>query len=374
MQRDHSSVLAITLGRFRRRLRVIAFVRYVTVAIAIALGLVDMVMVTRSADSVALVFATSILLATIAAFGFAVLRTPSLAATAAIVDRSCGLQDRTRSAWEFSTAHDPMSRLLVTDAAAHLEAVPAHRLALDVPAWATALIVLACATTALLFLPAVRSASSTTSMVDSSSRSTGRPGSTIANGERRGGQGLERTTTPDAGNTVADNQGTAPRAEPSSASNDASDAAGRRENGAADRGAEADRTNATTRDVARSQDPGASPTTPSPGAASRGGSEAAPREGARGPAVPSSAASASAPGFTAHAQASNTTAHGGINSGALAQSASQNATVSSPPDARRTAAYAAAYDRAESATPIEHVPAAYRAYVRAYFLAVRPGQ
>jgi hypothetical protein len=67
-------------------------------------------------------------------------------------------------------------------------------------------------------------------------------------------------------------------------------------------------------------------------------------------------------------------AGGGVRDGALVAGGSRQAQAALPASTdRRTATYAEAYARAEAAVPAERVPADLRSYVRAYFLAIRPG-
>lgn len=367
---DSNAVLGAALRRFRRRLRLVAFVRYVPVASAIALGLVNVLVIARPDIGVdPAVWAGSLVLAIVSAYGLAVLRTPSLSATARIVDRQLGLQDRATSALEFSPATDAISRLVIEDAAARLRTVPVARLPLSVPVSARWLAASAVAASALILLWAPGSTSDSYFLSDSVSTTVARrtAAETAVRPEGSKAKPLMPGTVSvgNGGRRTARVSAAIPDVPPPQANNAAGHSAGSNTG-------RSDSTTSKGEARASQQAPLALPP-PSRSSAASGLSGRSAGDGrARGEAGRGSSSMQTASGRGAGAAATKESAGGGVGGGALV-SVKPGAAVSEPTTGhRQTADYALAYARAESAMPMEHVPPALRSYVRAYFLAIRP--
>jgi hypothetical protein len=359
---DAGTVLPSALRRFQRRLRLAAFIRHVTVASALALVVAGAVVLASPPDiTILAVFTAAIALGVVAAVALAIVTTPSLHDTARIVDRELLLQDRAVSALQFSRTMDPIARLVVTDAAARLGAISVSRLPISIPAPARWL-----AVSALMV--------SVTIVVS------------------RGGPAPDAITTPGSAGAAAAPSGRSPRAQPQRAGAGATETpqqggaapaqstpsrADARQPGAA-RGAAGD-ARERSKDVT-GQEPadGSTPRADSPsrpsesrlaGTGNATSTEKAHQSGSATLNAPAGAASA--PGAAAGGAAGR---HGGgVRGGALLSAGPHQAQASPPSVNRRTASYAEAYARAEAAVPAERVPAGLRSYVRAYFLAIRPG-
>ena len=361
---NSSAVVVSALRRFQRRLRLAAFTRYLTVAIALALVAVDVIVLGSPPDAaLVMAFTTSFAFAVVAAVALAILRTPSLPDTARIVDRRLLLQDRAVSALQFSGATDPIARIVVEEAASRLEIVPLSRLPLSIPMtarWlaASALLVSMAIVVSREGLPgAAIPSGSGAAATDSGGRlqhpQTGRgnTGATVATNQR-GGATTARSTP----------SGDAPQQPVTSA-----------QRGAATNPGQSDRVTAQNPTDQNPAGAMSSSTRPDPRVAAAGNAASTAQGRARGSATLNAPASpASGPGAAAAGAAGR--AGGGVRDGALVAGGTLPAQAASPPSTdRRTAAYAAAYARAEAAVPAERVPVDLRSYVRADFLAIRPG-
>lgn len=362
---DSSAILVSAMRRFQRRLRLAAFTRYLTVASALALVVVD-VIVLGSFQDLALVaaFTTSLAFAAVASVVLAILRTPSLPDTARIVDRTLRLQDRAVSALQFSRTTDPIARIVVEDAASRLEAVPLSRLPLSISMtarWlgASALIV-------SMAIVGVREGPRPDATIRSGSGvATTDPGGRPQNPQPRYGE---------TGATTATNQGGGATVARSTPAGDAPQQLGASaQRGGPGTAEPSDRVAAEDPTDQNPTGPVSSSSQPDPRVAAAGSAPSSAQGRASGSATLNGPASAaSGPGAAAAGAARR--AGGGVRDGALVASGSRPAQAAPPPSTdRRTAAYAEAYARAEAAVPPERVPADLRSYVRAYFLAIRPG-
>lgn len=110
------------LVRFRRRLGVLEFSKYgLPMAIVALVGAGIAVLAVRPAAwHAAAWFGGSIAVALVTACAIAWIRTPSMRATAAMIDRHFHLEDRVVTALQFAGDADGVSRLIVSDASAHL--------------------------------------------------------------------------------------------------------------------------------------------------------------------------------------------------------------------------------------------------------------
>ncbi len=365
MAPSDATVLKSALRRFQHRLRLMAFLRHLTVTCAIALGLFDILVMTARLQGIALrASAATAALAVLAAYALAVFKTPSLSATARIVDARFGLQDRAVSALQFAESADPIASLVVADAASRLKRMPVSRLPLTVPVTARWLAASVFLVSAVLLITTARSRPE----IPVASQKAGTVGATSARSQRVAG----RPVTPGAAAVAKDvTLATAATALPvpgqrgrDSRSSTAAENGGR---GNAD----------TSKDAA--MDSGQQTTGPAPqsrGGAARQANGFSGRVGRKGGSAPGSSVpglSAGGPGGSAPST-DESAGGGGVGFGVVVSDRPGTARPASPlAGARRSAAFAAAYARAESATPADRVPRELRSYVRAYFLAIRQG-
>ena len=356
------------LQRFRRRLRLRAFVLHVPVATAIAM-VVDVALVaTRHTDAVPSLLARSLVLAAVAAYVVTLFRTPSLSATARIVDRELGLQDRATSGLEFLGTMDTISRLVVADASSRLTAIPVSRLALTVPPparWAIA------STVAISMLLLVMPANSTRkSAADSLVAMAATAGPAVEGARGRSARMPVATSVPGAITQAAERELSVSALPLSNRMADP------RIGATADAAAHAIeattvRNDATKTDVsgARHDAPAAAPDhrTLGPGANSTN------RAPGRAPAAEDATSAAFARGRGARAPSRAEASGGGVSNAALAGGGpGALRSTWAGINGRQSPAYAAAYARAEAATRSDRVPPNLRSYVRAYFVAIRP--
>ena len=357
---DAKGRLTSALQRFRGRLRLRAFVLHLPVSAALAMAVAAAVTVTRPDALPLRVFAGSLLLAILGAYLVAVIRTPSLTATARVVDRELRLQDRAVSALQFSESTDAISRLVVAEGAARLEDVPASRLPLAVPVTARWLAI----GTSALFAAVLVSRTIPPS-----------PGAVPAGTGRATATASGSARSPRAGAALPDAPGSQARFPPASSPAGAAIPPTRQ----APAPGTPSSSEGTGRGAVTASKAPADPSIESGSAPSSEGTSPKRAEAGGAAVVASRADGGSKNGttaLTARGRGAGTPGGSeGLAGGAGATiGGSELAAPPQPNDAgnRRTGAYAAAYDRAEAATAAEHVPFALRSYVRAYFLSIRP--
>ena len=347
------------LRPFQRRLRLRLAGRYLPTTAAIALGAAA-IGTWFSMDAATTLLAAA-MSAVAVACALAFVRTPTLAATARTVDSELHLQDRTVSALQFSAVDDAIARLVVNEGISRLQAQKPAALRLTVPARGRWL----CLGGAVLFVvvfvardrsspapasPAQGSAAVTTSR-ESSPRGTT---ATAAAAPASPGEGRETPSASEAGNAVPQTgRGEAPRTAERAGSSERRDGSTQVPDDATGSPASP----SATADAAR----------PSPAGAGAG------QAGGQGGSGTASASNPSGPGRGAGAAGGREQAAGGVAQGELTTSPQPMPTAPASFADRRDASYPAAYARAESATAADHVPVRLRSYVRAYFLAIRPG-
>ena len=372
MSRDSVRVFMAALQRFHRRVRLRTFLGYVPFAAAIAIA-VDAAFVSFARiDSTAIVAGSSLVLAILAAYGVAISRTGSLSATARIVDRELELQDRTTTALEFLYGTDAVSRLVVADATSRLESLPASSLPLTVSRFARRTAALA-AVSALLFITMLSSSrhASAPDAISLESARSGRASATVDGGSVRSSAARSATGAASDGreSRVATRSSDHRAAPPGGAAPEATTEGiaantGRREIG---------RPNEDTPSAEKSAS--AAPDSSD----ARSGSDAGANSGKDTRADPSAGAAATSPallarGIGAKAPATAHARAGGISDGAFVDKPAGGARSTWPgTSGRRSTAYAEAYARAEAALPTERIPVGLRSYIRAYFVAIRPG-
>lgn len=369
MSGEPHAALLTALQRFRRRLRLRTFLGYVPAAAAIAIAADVWVVALGRGDAVAPLLGGSLLIAIVAAYGGAVLRTPSIPATARIIDRELRLQDRATTALEFVRATDAVSRLVVTDAVCHLGPAAVSSVSLTMTTRNRWLAVSTVTVSALLLVTPWSWTDK--SPVDLGPSTTISPLLTSADVA-----GRSAPTRPTAASRLTVSSGddprmTGPSLNPPHAVPLAGDTAvaGRTTDG-----------NALPIDPQASKQD-ATRALPSPGAA-RAGSGTRPTAGAavdstgdtraRGSAVRSTPYGAPAAGLGATAPSGTETTGGGVGRGALIRGRSGDTPSKRVNTSnRQRAGSVPTSGRTEAATPAERVPYALRSYVRAYFLSIR---
>jgi hypothetical protein len=372
------------LAAFQRRLIFISFARWLPAAVAAAFVAFDAVLLAAHPPlREALIWLAAAMTLAVTATGVvAFVNVPSLPATARILDRRFHLEDRVVTALEFS-GHvdlDLMSRLIVADAGSKLAAHPARDLSFDpMPRlrWLSAGIA-TCALVAAILLSSARQTRADIPgqpFADSAVLSAGEAGASSRTSS------TSPTQEAPAPGATTDGRATASQ----SADTEATERSPRRE------AVETTRRDAGSRDASgapqgyesaspsRKADAGTDATeTAGPGrstpsrsrdaalnvAALGGGRSGVAAGQPSGPAVGQGAGTGLGLGRGGGA--------GGVRQGSLTERTNPPATPK-PPDAADDAAnYRSALRRAESAIAEERIPAARRAYVREYFLAIRP--
>jgi hypothetical protein len=336
------------LRRCRRRLCLVAAVRYagITLPIAIVSSEAIAFAITPGSAKLAILMAATIAIALAAALIAAMVRAPHLRDTAAALDTRLRLQDRMVTALQVSKDDDPMARLVLRDAASRVAGLsPAQAFPLEPPAHFRAMV--AGAVSISVAFAVAGAAASPSWRIE---RAIG-PGAAATGGGQQG-----RASRPGAPQSAASAERVPSVARPSSTPPAAVQQAAR--------GTEP----AVGRDLGR---------TPSalkaPGA--RGGSQASSTGADRD--VPGSTAPAGAPaagrGAVGEAQGPIQAA-GGVKGESLRAAASTPS--ASAGDSPLSPAYAARYRtasaRAQAAISQERVPASLAAYVKHYFIAIRP--
>jgi hypothetical protein len=336
------------LNRCRRRLRIVAAVRCagITLPIAIASSAALAFAVKPGPATLAMLIAAAIGVALVAAMVFAMVRAPQLRETAAALDARLRLQDRMVTALQVSRDPDPMARLVLRDAASRVAGLsPAQAFPLEAPAYFRAMVAGAVAISAAFAIAGA--AASPSWRIDH----TAGAGATATGGARQG-----RASRPGPAQPPASAESAASTARQSSTAPAAVQQAARATEPA------------VGRDLGR---------TPSALKASgtRGGSQASTTASDRD--VSESTVSAGAP---AAARGAVGEAQGPIRAAGGVKGASLRPAASAPgetvDDSPLSPAYAARYRtasvRAQAAIAQERVPPGLAAYVKHYFIAIRP--
>jgi hypothetical protein len=367
-----------SLRPFRRRLRWSLFARSAAVSGAIAFGLLNVVLLTVPPARTAAIpgWAGALALAMAAAWAVTLMRTPSLHETAATLDRDLQLQDRCVTAAQYAGASDAASALVVRDAVARLEGLSPALLPLRIPAsryWLTAVLAASAGLAGPLLQGSVTPDAAIGGGTDSG-RTTGlhNPDSRSPSDARSAVAAIdapmsEAPPEDQQGSTAKTPAGEAREPRPGSerAARPEEIASRSGQHGTAEPAANArdeTRTNGADGERASSTRPPASADAPGRGGAG---------EGADRPARPSDSLSAAGRGGRGRGVGDG--AAGGVAGGAVLPSAGRvNASGLGAAETRDTAAYRAAYARAEAALAREPIPPQLRSYVRGYFLAIRP--
>jgi hypothetical protein len=373
-----AGAFAAALRPFRRRLRLSVFARTLAVTGAVSFALLTVVVLTVPPLRTAAVAAWSgaLAAAVAAAWMVALVRTPSLAATAATLDRELRLHDGCVTALQFSASSDAMSSLVVQDALARLHGVPPARLPLRVrpaPYW----LMTALAAVAALASVAGTMAEREAMAGDAREAPAGADAATGLRGgdSRRAADdraaaaatdAVARESRPDhrevaaarPARTLRDLQTRSSRATERTAKDVPSESADGA--GVTDDAPDAGSGGPRTGDAARA--PAVSPDRGERNGATNGGDRAALTNG-----------DFAGAGRGGGGRGSARPGPGGVAGGAVLSSAARTSVVDAEaPDLADRASYRAAYARAEAALAREPVPAPLRDYVREYFRAIRP--
>lgn len=371
---DGSRTLGTLLRRMRRRAIIVRFARYAAgVAVVFPLGAAALLIGGLPGVAVAISVAACAAIAAAAA----VIRTPDLRAIAAVADARLGLADRVVTAVQHADDRDMMSRLVVRDAVARLQSsVPARVFPFEMPSRLGSIAAGAIVIAAIAVIGS-RMAGVTSSVPGISPQaggSGGRPGAPTQSGSAQTGRGEPGTmASPGAGadparGSSAETAGVTPpsSAAPSSIAPSAAAPSAADPSSAAPSAAV--RTNAPENQSALSA-LGRPVDTSTRAGGSRIPGERDLRSGGSG--------SATAGRTSRGAGGAGSAADGAARPGAGASAADSESA------ARRLNAldgaardYAARYressSRAEAAIASDRVPPGMRAYVRAYFTAIRP--
>jgi len=355
------------LRPFQRRVQRVIFLRSLpaTGAVAALTMVIVLMRLQVSAMASALSMAAALVGAIAAAALIAIIRCPSPGATAALVDARFALLDRMVTALQFAEDEDPVAEHVVGDAAWHLGRLePAM---LDGrgpmrPVWALAAAV-AAVVGVVIAMPAWIGSPWPPSdgAAAASAAATGSPLSDAARGRARS----PRTPAAASGSPAPNSQPEAPQTERAHSAlmaeptrSDSRPEAGRGESTA--RTADANQTVAT-----------ASANNGLPAAASRGETPASGGTGANARAAASAGSRSGRGGGATAAAATAVHRAGGVADGAVTAASDPSPSPVPAIDATR---YRLAAARAEAAIAQHRVPASLRAYVRDYFLALRPPQ
>lgn len=362
------------LRRCQRRLRFVAFVRYLFISATMAIGCVEVgLLVAPFQNDSVIVFGVAGLAAAVAgAVVMSVLRAPTLRATAVALDERLRLEDRAVTALQVLAEPDPVARLVVRDAAAHITRLaPASVFPLRAPVGARWMAGGAALIPALVLLNIWAGTPVTLGRVDEGMASGTSSVAQSASARRGGSANRSADATSGAGPVPAPAERASRQAEDVSARRPDSGAPGGSsqdglpgpsasryaatarlgESSPAPRDARADQ--ADTAGGSRGDGSGAG------GPAGRGEAGAGGLRGGGGRGIGSAV-----PGMAGGA--------GGVTGGRL----TDLPRVVAPPLAANDRVYAGQYNSAwalaQAAIAQERVPAALRAYVRNYFIAIRP--
>ena len=361
-----ADVVVETVARCRRRMQLVSAARRAAVTIPMAIVAVELIALWMPLAPVQLVMLTlgAVALASIAAAIPSVLRAPSMRATAAAIDATLQLQDRTVTALQLvhaapsqlgvssesarsqlGAANDPMAELVIRDAGARLSAMsPRRAFPFEAPVHFGATMLFTVAATIVFLVIAGAPAGSWL---------TARAGS---NGTAGAGAGRSGRSAK-AGSNAQIVEGVAPSASVAQPRPSAPTSASRDDTPV---GRESVRNDAETRargrgaNETRALDPRASVSGRDPGNA------AGTRDGGRG-----------AAGFADR----TVPAAGGVNGAPTSDprpASSRAAAAAGVGNAAYRDDYRMASARAQTAIAQERVPARLRTYVRRYFIAIHP--
>jgi hypothetical protein len=358
------------LRRFRRRLASVAFVRLVPAVTLLAVLATETAVVGAhlTGRHAAIVFVVAVALALALAGWLAAWRTRSLPGTAATLDRLFHLDDALLTAVAFADHPDPVSNLVVADAVGRLNALAPRDLPLEPPPglrWMAALGAIALVVGLMLGRQALLRESSGGAPGQSAREAEGTSVPSRAPATAAAVVGATPRERQDHAGAVQHDPaaGTRPDALPRDVrdrperqpSEERSNPADGRSGNGAKAGAGADARHADSRTDA----PPASRSRGGAGDAQRSAASAAhnDRGGGRGSGIATRAG----------------TGAGGANGALRAPAPADSNTMHIPvDDARYAARFRAAWSRAEAPLAQERLPAERRAYVRDYFLAIRP--
>jgi hypothetical protein len=362
---------ASTLRRFQRRLRISVFARSVPITGVCALAAVDVgCLVLRPTVSVAILACAGALVFTLlAAWLVALIRTPSLSATARVLDRRARLDDRAVTALQFAAAGDAVSRLIVEETRARLETTPVSRLPLDVSGpwrWG-AVAVLAVSGLIVIGLDQPNAGSSSMQPAGPSSAAAPSTRATRANA-RQGSSSATRTGDERMAGAPEHPETTLTAAQKVKGGDDSAAVGDPR----AGVGNTATQPGSATQDGEPLDRVGSASAPRTEAAATARGTSDGDRGGG-GDASRADTAALSAAGRGGRGATRSATTGGGVAGGALARDgAAPKASASPANSVLGTSDFRRAYARAEAAIGRERVPPRLRSYVRDYFLAIRP--
>lgn len=339
-----SSALIVVVRRCRRRLRLVAAVRYAGISLPAAIVLIETIaMVARPAPTMLTLIATTIIVSAMtAALLAAAVRAPSLRETAVALDHRLRLQDRMVTALQVLKDDDGMARLVVEDAAVQVaDLSPSRTFPFESPVHFRAMIAGVVSISALLLV---------TDVVTSPAWRTDRPRGTGPAGAGGAQQGRRAQPGP---NQAVESVAPSPSASNRQPGSAAQVATGGAEPAARERGRTPTGRNAAD---TRGRSAGAAST---PGRDAAGGTGAS--NGGRG-----ATTEALSPANGA----------GGVKGEPLQSAPAPQVDRLLLPDPQHDPAYAArhrnASARAQAAIAQERVPVSLTTYVKNYFVAIRP--
>jgi hypothetical protein len=360
---------ASALRRFQRRLRISVFARSVPVTCVCALAASDVgcLILRPTASFAILACAGALVFSLLAAWLVALIRTPSLSATARVLDRRGHWDDRAVTALQFAVAGDAVSRLIVEETTARLETTPVSLLPLDVSEpwrWG-AVAVLAVSGLIVVSLDQIDAGSSS---ILASRPSSAAPSAQAGRTNARQGSSSGAHTGDERMADAPEHADTAIAAAQKAKGVEAGAAGDAR----AGVGSTATQPGSATEDMHQLDRVGSASARRTEAAATARGTSDGDRAGG-GDGSRAATAALSAAGRGARGATRSATTGGGVAGGALARDGAAPTVSTSPANGVLDATdFRRAYARAEAAISRERVPPRLRSYVRDYFLAIRP--
>jgi hypothetical protein len=363
-QADTAALIRQIAG-FRRRLGVLAFRRFAPPLAVVAIVATEaaIVAIHPAIRQATVWFGGAVALGVAMAGTIALVRIPSLHATAAVLDRRLRLEDRIVTALQFARDSDVVSRLIVRDASERLAKHPPMALSAT-PQPRLGWLAIVGAAASLLFALAVLRAPFVfqgDTSAPAGASSTDAPG-----GPRQSRPGAGPSATSSEAGTAASvaraqigRDGVARRAPQDAAATSAPPGAG----------VLSGASTSSRNDSAAGQRAGTRGDV-QPG--SQRGAEAGSGVGTAGRSVAGGDRGGHGSGAGGGATAGTETGAGGVKGGMPAASARQPAARRLPDGPNYSAQYWNARTRAEAAIAQERVPARLRRYIRDYFLALQP--
>jgi len=359
------------LRPFQRRMRRALLLRAVPVTCAASAAVAALATIGLHAGTMGRLASIAVAVAggAAGAAAIAVARSPSLSATAAAIDRRYGLLERAVTALQFSSSDDPVSRLIVADAARHVRGLDPRLLDSSLSPRAKSELAVAMTiivASAIVTIPRGADVRPESSGVVSA-------GAGGAAGSRRAPATTRRSA--DAANTATAEDDSSP-AGPGRARTQASPHEPAAYPAADGRGGQSyNDTDASSQRTASGQGRPGGADDRRPADPARGGGEGSPSPlSPRRAAAPSPAGAGHSGEGTAAGSPSDLTPSreaGGVGAGDGLSAASTTA-PSSPLPAIDRQRYRRAVSDAEAAIAQQRVPPQLRSYVRDYFLALRP--